>query len=149
MTLLIIHTLFPNDRICLRNSKLSVILLELFTIECRNRQMDIWINNRESMKIEIQQRVGLNPFCICHPIISFHNRKTDIHANTIKIVSDMCSRALSEEEGRCKGWDEIWITKDRIVVHNQQRPIDSLFYSYFNHKMRSEQADIWLIEGIR
>ena len=61
----------------------------------------------------------------------------------------MCSRALSEEEGRCKGWDEIWITKDRIVVHNQQRPIDSLFYSYFNHRMRSEQVDIWLIEGIR
>ena len=92
-------------------------------------KMDIWIKNRESMKIEIQQRVGLNPFCICHSIISFHNRKTDIHANTIKIVSDMCSRTLSEEEGRCKGWNEIWITKDRIVVHNQQRWIDSLFYS--------------------
>ena len=27
------------------------------------------------MKIEIQQRVGLNPFCICHPIISFHNKE--------------------------------------------------------------------------
>ena len=48
------------------------------------------------MKIEIQQRVGLNPFCICHSIISFYDRKTDIHANTIKIASDMCNRTISE-----------------------------------------------------
>ena len=93
-------------------------------------KMDIWIKNRESMKIEIQQRVGLNPFCICHPIISFHNREEHWYScKHNQHCDDMCNRTLSEEEERYKGWDEIWITKDRIMVHNQQIRIDSLFYS--------------------
>ena len=91
-----------------------------------NTEINKWIfgiGNRESVEIEIQQRVGLNPFCICHSIISFYNREKLIFMQTQSRLWVTC---VTE---RYKGWDEIWITKDRIVVHNQQRRIDSLFYS--------------------
>ena len=67
-------------------------------------KMDIWnrkqreYENRDSTESRIESFLYLsfNYFIL-------QQRKTDIHANTIKIVSDMCSRTLSEEEGRYKG----------------------------------------------
>ena len=65
-----------------------------------NTEIDKWIfgiGNRESMKIEIQQRVGLNPFCICHPIISFYNREEHWYScKHNQDCDDMCNRTISE-----------------------------------------------------